>query len=99
MKHNLLLFDNYIYKFKYNKILTANKLKVNQLIALPNFDAADFVKLIIMPEVGRAFKKGLNVGVKAFFSYETEKIVQINSLKIGIINRLIQLLIIGYVIG
>ena len=52
-----------------------------------------------MPEVGRVFKKGINVGVKAFFSYETEKIVQINSLKIGVIHRLIQLLIIAYVIG
>ena len=35
----------------------------------------------------------------ALFEYDTPKIVHIKSKKVGLVNRLIQLLIIGYIIG
>ena len=36
---------------------------------------------------------------EAIFEYDTAKIVHIKSKKVGVINRLIQLLIIAYIIG
>ena len=44
-------------------------------------------------------KSFLKTGVDIFFEYDTEKIVHIKSKKVGLINRLIQLVIIGYIIG
>ncbi|XP_071180605.1 P2X purinoceptor 4-like isoform X2 [Mytilus edulis] len=40
-----------------------------------------------------------NKAVGVFFEYDTPRIVHIRSKKVGVINRLIQLIIIGYVIG
>jgi P2X purinoceptor 4 len=37
--------------------------------------------------------------VNSFFGYKTPKIVHIKSKKVGILNRLIQMSIIGYIIG
>ena len=37
--------------------------------------------------------------VEAFCEYDTAKIVHIKSKKVGLINRVIQLVIIGYIIG
>ncbi|CAB3990047.1 P2X purinoceptor 4-like [Paramuricea clavata] len=45
------------------------------------------------------FYKIGNSVASALFEYNTSKIVHINSKKVGFVNRLIQLLIIGYVIG
>uniref|UniRef100_A0A1I8JAE7 ATP receptor n=1 Tax=Macrostomum lignano TaxID=282301 RepID=A0A1I8JAE7_9PLAT len=47
----------------------------------------------------RKLKSGIHHGLGLFFEYETYKIVQINSIKVGIINRVIQLAIISYIIG
>lgn len=44
-------------------------------------------------------KTGCSRAVAAFFEYDTPKIVHIRSKKVGIINRVIQLLIIGYIVG
>ncbi|CAG2238292.1 P2RX4 [Mytilus edulis] len=40
-----------------------------------------------------------NKAVGVFFEYDTPRIVHIRSKKVGVINRLLQLIIIGYVIG
>ena len=45
--------------------------------------------------IGEAIKGG----VKAFFEYDTPKIVHIKSKKVGLINRFIQLVILGYIVG
>lgn len=37
--------------------------------------------------------------VGAFFEYDTPKIVHITNKKVGVINRLCQLVIIGYIVG
>lgn len=41
----------------------------------------------------------LQKGIAVFFEYDTPRIVHIRSKKVGVINRLIQLVIIGYIIG
>lgn len=41
----------------------------------------------------------IRTGIGLFFEYDTPRIVHIQSKKVGVINRLIQLCIIGYVIG
>ncbi|XP_064619728.1 P2X purinoceptor 4-like isoform X2 [Lineus longissimus] len=38
-------------------------------------------------------------GIAFFFEYDTPRMVHINSKKIGVVNRIIQLAIIGYIIG
>ena len=43
--------------------------------------------------------KVLNCFQAVFFEYDTLKIVNIKNQTVGIINRLVQLLIIGYVVG
>ncbi|CAC5361215.1 P2RX4 [Mytilus coruscus] len=40
-----------------------------------------------------------NKAIGVFFEYDTPRIVHIRSKKVGVINRLLQLIIIGYVIG
>ena len=37
--------------------------------------------------------------LRLFFEYDTNKIVRINSKKVGLINRFIQLVIVVYIIG
>ena len=37
--------------------------------------------------------------VSAFFEYDTAKIVHIKNKKVGLLNRLVQLGIIGYIVG
>lgn len=37
--------------------------------------------------------------ISAVFEYDTAKIVHIKNKKVGLMNRLVQLIIIGYVIG
>ncbi len=44
-------------------------------------------------------KSGVSLAVGAFFEYDTPKIVHIRSKKVGVINRLVQLLILAYIIG
>ena len=39
----------------------------------------------------------LKGGVRSFFEYDTPKIVHIKSLKVGLMNRFIQLVIIVYI--
>lgn len=47
-----------------------------------------------------AAQKGICASVaEAIFEYDTAKIVHIKSKKVGLINRMIQLLIIVYIIG
>ena len=41
----------------------------------------------------------LQSAIAVFFEYDTPRIVHIRSKKVGVINRFIQLVIIGYVIG
>ena len=49
-----------------------------------------------MPEsIGNLIKGG----IRSFFEYDTPKVVHIKSIKVGLINRLIQLLILGYIVG
>lgn len=52
-----------------------------------------------MGDAGRVVKGGLLKAIGVFFEYDTPKIVHIRSKKVGIINRLIQLAILGYIIG
>jgi P2X purinoceptor 4 len=44
-------------------------------------------------------KQMIRESVISFFEYKTPKIVHIKSKKVGILNRLIQISIIGYIIG
>ena len=44
-------------------------------------------------------KKGVSKGISVFFEYETQKIVQIKSKKVGVIFRIIQFIIVAYIIG
>ena len=44
-------------------------------------------------------KSGFYSAIGLFFEYDTPKIVHIRSKKVGIINRLLQLIIIAYIIG
>ncbi len=44
-------------------------------------------------------KSGLSKALAAFFEYDTPKIVHIRSKKVGIINRLIQVILIAYIVG
>lgn len=41
----------------------------------------------------------LKKGASVFFEYDTPKIVHIRSKSIGVVNRIVQLVIIGYIIG
>ena len=43
-------------------------------------------------------KSGLSIAVAAFIEYDTPKIVHIQSKKVGVINRLLQAVIITYII-
>lgn len=45
------------------------------------------------------FKTCLSIGLGTVFEYETKKVVQIKSKKIGVIFRVIQIAIIGYILG
>jgi hypothetical protein len=45
------------------------------------------------------FNKACSTFAAAVLEYDTNKIVHIKSKKVGAINRIIQLVIIGYVIG
>ena len=45
------------------------------------------------------FNKACSAFAAAVLEYDTNKIVHIKSKKVGLINRIIQLVIIGYVIG
>ena len=47
----------------------------------------------------RVVMSGLSSGLSVFFEYDTPKIVHISSKKVGVINRLIQLVILAYLIG
>ncbi len=38
-------------------------------------------------------------GVSVFFEYDTPRIVHIRSKKVGIVSRLVQLAILGYIVG
>lgn len=49
--------------------------------------------------MAEAFGTYLRKGIAVFFEYDTPKIVHIRSKSIGIVNRLVQLAIIGYIIG
>ncbi len=51
----------------------------------------------IAPE--QVVKSGLSKAIGAFFEYDTPKVVHIRSKKVGVINRIIQLLILAYIIG
>ena len=46
-----------------------------------------------------SFKEACSSVAAAVLEYDTNKIVHIKSKKVGAINRIIQLVIIGYVIG
>ena len=50
-------------------------------------------------KAGNVVKSGFYSAVGLFFEYDTPKIVHINSKKVGIFNRLIQLIIIAYIVG
>lgn len=42
---------------------------------------------------------GFEALAEAAFEYDTPKIVHIKNRKVGIVNRLVQLIIIGYIVG
>ena len=52
-----------------------------------------------MAASGESFSSIVKGGIRSFFEYDTPKIVHIKSIKVGLMNRFIQLLILGYVIG
>ena len=47
----------------------------------------------------KVVKSGLSSALAFFFEYDTPKIVHISSKTVGVINRLIQLVIVAYLIG
>lgn len=47
----------------------------------------------------KVVKSGLSSALSVFFEYDTPKIVHISSKTVGVINRLIQLVILAYLIG
>ena len=42
---------------------------------------------------------GLKALSEAVFEYDTPKIVHIKNKKVGIVNRLVQMIIVGYIVG
>ena len=47
----------------------------------------------------KVVRGGIRKAVNAFFEYDTPKIVHIRSKKVGFINRFLQIVILGYIIG
>lgn len=52
-----------------------------------------------MPELGSSLRWFACTVVGIAFEYDTPKYVHIKNKKIGVLNRLVQLAIIGYIIG
>ncbi|ELU13670.1 hypothetical protein CAPTEDRAFT_169132 [Capitella teleta] len=52
-----------------------------------------------MADAGQVVKGGFLRAIGVFFEYDTPKIVHIRSKKVGVINRLIQIVILTYIIG
>ena len=53
----------------------------------------------VVDKAQNVVRSGFKAAIAAFFEYDTPKIVHISNKKVGVINRLIQLCIIGYIIG